>query len=133
MAAPAAPETPRDVLLRYLEGVAAQQWDALPELYAVTAVVRHPFATDDSQPLVGREQLRDHFAQLGRRRLKMQARDVIVHETANPEVIVAEFTYHGHSASDGNAFERPAVFVLTVRNGQIIESRDYLGPLQPSR
>lgn len=31
--------SPRDVLLRYLDDVAAQRWDTLPELYAEDAVV----------------------------------------------------------------------------------------------
>ena len=113
-----------------ISGVSAQRWSELPELYAPDARVRHPLATDASALLVGREQLREHFAQAGRVGVTMQAHDVIVHETEDPEVIVAEFTYRGRVGGSA-AFKVPAVFVMRVRNGQIVESRDYIGPRQP--
>ena len=52
--------------------------------------------------------------------------DVVVHETADPEVIVAEFRYLG--SLDGREFQVPCVFVMRVRDGVIVESRDYLNP-----
>jgi len=61
--------------------------------------------------------------------MMMQAHDVIVHETGDPEVIVAEFAYHGRVGGSA-PFKVPAVFVLRVRNGQIVDSRDYIGPRQ---
>ena len=77
--------TPREVFLALISGVAAQRWSELPALYAVDARVRHPFATDASALLVGREQLKEHFAQAGRVGMMVQADDVVVHETGDPE------------------------------------------------
>jgi ketosteroid isomerase-like protein len=116
-----------------MDGVAAQNWDELADLYSVDAVVRHPFATDASALLVGRKQLREHFAQAGKMDLRMSACDVVVHDTIDPEVIVAEFAYQGRVGNDGDEFKRPAIFVMRVRDGQIVESRDYFGPRQPLR
>ena len=48
-----------------------------------------------------------------------------MHETADPEVIVAEFEYRGAIPGTGDRFAIPNVFVIRIRDGQIVESRDY--------
>jgi uncharacterized protein len=55
----------------------------------------------------------------------MQARNVRVHETADPEVIVAEFDYHGRVSSTGRDFDVANVQILTVRDGLIVATRDF--------
>jgi len=56
-----------------------------------------------------------------------------VHETADREVIVAEFAYACTIAATGAAYRLPCVFVLRVRDGLIVESRDYIDPLATAR
>ncbi len=53
----------------------------------------------------------------------MAARNVVVHQTPDPEVIIAE--YAGRSTETGHEFVVPNIVVLRVRNGHIVESRDY--------
>ena len=116
--------TPREVFERLVHGVAGRRWDELPALYAEDAVVTHPFAAS-AAPLVGREALRRHFtagAELG---LEMAVHDLVVHETADPEVVVGEFAYVGRVAATGRRFRVPNLFILRVRDGLIVESRDY--------
>ncbi|SNQ46072.1 conserved hypothetical protein [Frankia canadensis] len=50
-----------------------------------------------------------------------------MHRTTDPEVVVVvvEFAYAATRSNDGAAFEVPNIFVVRVRDGQIIESRDY--------
>lgn len=60
---------------------------------------------------------------------KRRVVDVLVHETADPEVIVAEFAYE-FTLPDDSTTKVPCVFVMRVRNGQIIESRDYIDPIR---
>jgi len=55
----------------------------------------------------------------------MTARDVLVHQTADPEVVIAEFAYHGRALETGRSFVLPCVFIMRVRDGLIVESRDY--------
>jgi len=119
--------TPREAFLALIDGVGAQRWDELPALYSIDASVRHPFATDASAHLVGRDQLREHFRSAGRTGFTMKAEDVVVHETRDPEVVIGEFTYRGHDRNRA-ALEVGALFVLRVRDGEIVESRDYFGP-----
>lgn len=49
---------------------------------------------------------------------------MVVHETADPEVVVAEWTYDGEGA-DGRAFQVANIQVTRVRDGKILASRDY--------
>lgn len=119
---------PRALFDRLVAGVAEQRWDELPQLYAPDAVVRHPFAADASALLAGREQLREHFAAAGATGVAMAATNITVHEANDPEVITAEFTYRGRNEHIGERFELPAVFVLRVRDSQIVASNDYFGP-----
>ncbi|MFF0308720.1 nuclear transport factor 2 family protein [Streptosporangium sp. NPDC004379] len=125
--------SPREVFLRLVHGVAEGRSDELPDLYADVTDVRHPMATPESEPLTSRSALREHFTipagvSLPERRVV----DVVVHETADPEVIVAEFAYEFPKA-DGSATKVPCVFVMRVRNGEIIESRDYIDPIRSAR
>ncbi|TMQ91467.1 nuclear transport factor 2 family protein [Actinomadura soli] len=116
--------SPRAVFQRLIDGVTARRPDALPRLYAEDAVVVHPLARPASR-LEGREALREHFARLRNLPVEMTARNIVVHQTADPEVIVAEFEYEGRNTETGEAFVVPNIFVLRVRDGRIVESRDY--------
>jgi uncharacterized protein len=115
--------SPGEVFERLVEGVSHGRWDELPGLYAKDAVVVHPFAPDE--PLVGREALRRHFAGASGMGLAMAARDIVVHETADPEVVIGEFAYEGQVTATGRRFTIGNIFVLRVRDGLIVESRDY--------
>ncbi|MFA1544142.1 nuclear transport factor 2 family protein [Actinomadura monticuli] len=116
--------SPRAVFQRLIEGITALRPEELPRLYAQDAVVVHPFAHPASR-LEGREALRAHFARLETLPMEIKARNVVVHQTADPEVIIAEFEYEGRNTETGREFVVPNVFVMRVRNGHIVESRDY--------
>jgi uncharacterized protein len=99
----------------------------LPELYAENTSVLHPFDPLKRPGLVGREALRQHFqAMQGVPTLRLSPTDIHVHETADPEVIVAEFSYAGHVIASGQHVAYPCIFVMRVRDGEIVESRDYV-------
>lgn len=128
--------TPTEVFLALVHGVCAEQPDpaALAELYAERTFVEHPFHPDRPPPLRSRDEVRAHFAG-GEPRpvLRRTPVDIHIHETADPEVIVAEFAYAGTNIDTGASFRIPAIFVLRVRNGEIIESRDYFDHLASAR
>jgi ketosteroid isomerase-like protein len=101
------------------------QLDDLAALYAEHTDVRHPFAPLGDTPLRTRADLRRHFADgpdaTGIERFAPV--DAHVHLTADPEVVIFEFSYAG--SVDGRTFRVPAIFVVRVRDGVIVESRDY--------
>lgn len=111
---------------RYLDAITAQRWDELPLLYAHDAVVEHPLGPAAQRILYGRDELRAHFTALQDMSLHMHASDVLVHDTRDPEVIIAEFTYHG-TTKTRQPVRRRNIFVITVRDGHILNSRDYQG------
>jgi ketosteroid isomerase-like protein len=119
------PDSPTDVFHRLLAGVTGQRWAELPDLYAEDTVVEHPFAVPAGTVLRGREQLRAHFAAAATLGITMTAHDVVVHQATDPEVIVGEFTYRGTVDATGATFAVRNIFVLRVRDGLIVESRDY--------
>lgn len=57
--------------------------------------------------------------------LELRAENLVVHETTDPEVIVAEFDYLGRVTSTGQPFQVRNIFVLRIRDGRIVSSRDY--------
>jgi uncharacterized protein len=124
--------SPREVFLRLVYGVADGNFDELPDLYGDVTDVRQPMATPESEPLTSRRALREHFTVPPEARGSLPKRrvvDVVVHETADPELIVAEFAYK-FTSPDDSATKVPCVFVMRVRDGQIIESRDYIDPIR---
>ncbi len=123
---------------RLVEGVCrlvagdASQVAELAALYAERTRVEHPMALDDT-PLLSRDDLRRHFA-AGTDMTPItdyRTADIVVHETTDAEVIVAEFRYLG--SVGGRSFQVPCVFVMRVRDGEIVESRDYISPLDRER
>ncbi|SNX55998.1 ketosteroid isomerase-like protein [Streptomyces sp. TLI_55] len=126
--------SPRDVFLALVNGVAEGRWEELPELYAEHTDVVHPFHPLRAPALRTREELRAHFAPTGTGPLLIRRpANITIHETADPEVIVAEFEYQGHVAESGEEFALPGIFVLRVREGQIVSSRDYFDHLAAAR
>ncbi|HEX6467924.1 MAG TPA: nuclear transport factor 2 family protein [Streptosporangiaceae bacterium] len=125
--------TPREVFLELVWGVSEGRWDELPELYADQTCVEHPFSPFGDKPLLTREDLREHFS-AGKTLppLRQEPANITVHETADPEVIVAEFEYRGTTES-GEPFRVPCIFVLRVRDGKIVASRDYIDHISSAR
>jgi uncharacterized protein len=116
---------PREVFERLIQGISEGRWGELHELYAEDAVVEYPFALPAPMRLDGREAIRRYFAAVAQSPLELHARDVIVHETADPAVIVVEYGYDGALASTGRTFQVSNIQVTTVRGGRIVASRDY--------
>ncbi|WP_433009994.1 nuclear transport factor 2 family protein [Kribbella sp. CA-294648] len=128
--------TPEEVFLRLVHGVADRDLEALPALYAEQTDVRHPMSPYGAHPLLSRDALREHFTGTGPRVaevVQFQPDAIRVHRTQDPEVIVAEFDYAGSVIATGEEFRVPCVFVLRVRDGLIVESRDYIDHVAMAR
>jgi uncharacterized protein len=124
--------TPEEVFRKLVHGVADRDFEALPALYAEQTDVRHPMNPYGDRPLLSRDALAEHFGVNAPRvvgAVRFQPANIRVHQTADPEVIVAEFEYAGTVIATGEPFTVPAIFVLRVRDGLIVESRDYIDHL----
>jgi SnoaL-like domain len=78
-------------------------------LYAQDALVEYPFALPVPTRLDGREAIRRYFAAVARMPLELRARNITVHQTGDPEVIVAEWDYDGLVITTGRSFQEPPV------------------------
>jgi ketosteroid isomerase-like protein len=119
------PASPREVFERLIDGISHRRWQALHELYAQDALVEYPFALPVPTRLDGREAIRRYFAAVARMPLELQARNITVHQTSDPEVIVGEWDYDGLVVTTGRSFRVSNIQVSRVRDGQIVASRDY--------
>ena len=117
--------SPQYILEVLIRGIAERDFERLHELYAEDTVVEHPFALPAPHRSEGRAALRAHFAAFAAAPLRLQVHDWVVHTTADPEVVVAQWDYEGVVTTTGRAFRVSNVLVSRVRDGLIVESRDY--------
>src|ERR1700753_864485 len=102
--------SPREVFLALVNGVAKGRWAELPDLYAEETDVVHPFDPLRAPALRSREEIRAHFRPTDTApRPTRTVANVVIHETTDPEVIVAEFEYHGTDPDTGEATELPGI------------------------
>jgi ketosteroid isomerase-like protein len=122
----AEPRSPREVFLALVNGVAEGGTVELADLYAEETDVVHPFDPLRAPALKTRDELREHFQPTDDSpRLPRRAANITIHETTDPEVVVAEFEYVGTAPDTGEPYALPGIFVLRVRDGEIVSSRDY--------
>ncbi len=105
--------------------------DQHAELFAEDGVWEFPLASQGSKvKLEGRDAIREWViekaksAQAAGHRV-LGYNELVIHETADPEVIVVEFDLHGEVTHTGEKYRRSYVQVLRVRDGKIVSLRDY--------
>jgi ketosteroid isomerase-like protein len=121
--------TPREVLSRFHQAMVDKSPDDLADLYAADSVHEFPFrAPVFPARLHGREEVRAAYHQTwGASPVKLEKiEDVVVHEAADPEVVVGEWRGTGTVAPDDRPFHASGLLILRVRNGEIVETRDYM-------
>jgi uncharacterized protein len=124
--------TARQVAERLLQATIGSDPGEIADCYAANVVIEMPFAVAPLYPdriETTREELRARFRAGVTVRRYRRLSDVTIHETANPEVVIAEYELHGEMTATGELFSQRFVMVLTIRDGQIVHSRDYTNPV----
>jgi ketosteroid isomerase-like protein len=116
-----APGTPTAVVYDLLDSISTPNPESRADLYADDAYVTHPFFPG-APPLKGKDELRRHFAP--GRGAGMRPRNIVFYEGKDPELVIAEFEFTGKALTGKPVLARN-IFVVRVRNGLIVESRDY--------
>jgi uncharacterized protein len=117
--------SPGEVVEALMQGISAGAWKELHAWFSDDAVVEYPFALPSPTRLDGIEAIKKYFAAISVYPMKLTMRDMAVHETSDPEVVVAEWNYDGLVTTTGRAFRVSNITVTRVRNGKIVASRDY--------
>ncbi|MEU8802663.1 nuclear transport factor 2 family protein [Spirillospora sp. NPDC048819] len=120
-------QTPRDLFARFQDNVLAGQAGLDEEMLAADVVVEMPFAPAGSRRVAGREEV-VAMTRAGREALPIvfeEFQEVVIHESADPEVIIAE--YQIVATMPGNSTQAHAAFVvvLRARDGRIAHWREY--------
>jgi hypothetical protein len=104
------------------------------DLFAPDGTLEFPFAPPGVPVrMKGRDQIRAALLPLWERAWEAGWRSsgyspIVVHQTHNAEVIVAEFDLFGEIAATGETFQVAFVHIYRVRNGLIVSLRDYWNP-----
>jgi ketosteroid isomerase-like protein len=125
--------TPRETVERFLAAVVGPNPGDMADCYADQVVIEMPFGSGlaPARMETTREELRTRFAAGAASRRYTALRDVHVHETADPDVVILEYKLDG--LRDGESFTMTFVMVLTFRDGLIAHSRDYTDPIAGAR
>jgi ketosteroid isomerase-like protein len=110
---------------RRTQVVNSGRWTELISDYAEDAVVHQPFALPEPVTLRGRAEIARHLARGEALPLQMTVRNAVVHETADPEVFIAEYDYDLRVPTTGKTATVANIQLFRVRDGLIVESRDY--------
>jgi hypothetical protein len=123
--------TPRQAFDELIRASVAGDWDAFTGLYPDDAIIEMPFAPPGVPKVSDGAAMHKRITAMARNRPWNfeRAENVLVHETSDPEVIVAEYTLHGTITTTGAPLALTYAMVITVRDGRIVRSRDYGNPL----
>ena len=118
--------TTRETIELLLRTITAGTRDDLADLYAEDVVISNPFAPDGvSNESRGNAALRARMKQFAQYLDYTAVKNVTIHETADPQVAVVEFSIAGTLVPTGEAFELASINVIRVVDGLITESRDH--------
>jgi uncharacterized protein len=124
--------SPREIAERFLRAAVGADPGDMADCYAPSVVIEMPFAVAPLIPArveTTREELRTRF-QAGRAsRSYKSLSDVVIHETADPDVVIIEYELHGEFTQTAEPFSLRFLMVLKVKDGQIVHSRDYSNPI----
>ncbi|WP_433472059.1 nuclear transport factor 2 family protein [Spirillospora sp. CA-142024] len=121
-------QSPKDLFARFQRNALAGRAGLDEEMLAEDVVIEMPFApAGQERRSEGRDAIAARLRE-GRAALPIvfeEFRDVVVHETADPEVIVAEYELVAAVPGTGKRGSANFVTVLRARDGRIVHWREY--------
>ena len=133
---PATTASPRETAERFLRAAIGADPGDMADCYAPSFVIELPFAVAGLFPErveTTREELRARLRAGAATRRYKRLGNVVIHETTDPGVVIVEYELHGEFTETAEPFSMRFLMVLTVRDGQIVHSRDYSNPIVGAR
>jgi ketosteroid isomerase-like protein len=122
--------TPPELLDEALGLLLAKDMSGFADLWAIDGTMEFPFAPPGwPTRLDGREAVREYLRGYTDVYDIKSVTEQTVHETTDPEVIIAEIEVDGVLVRTGQPHQRRYISVITVRDGHIAGYRDYWSPL----
>lgn len=121
--------TPREIVERLRKSLETRNNNEFIDQFADDGVFELPFALEGSEArFEGINEIRKRFgitSSMGKL-LEIHKVTANVYENIDPEVVTAEFMIEGKSLATGKSFNLPSsICVIKIRNGKIINYRDY--------
>jgi ketosteroid isomerase-like protein len=122
-------QTAAQVLQRAMDLFLAKDMLGWSELCDENVVVELPFSPDPAgRRIVGRAAIYA-FLKDYPKAIDIQSLPTLkIHATEDPHVAIAEWSVSGRVISNGNPYELSYATVVTVRNGLIVNYREYFNP-----
>ncbi|GLY94880.1 hypothetical protein Acsp02_21350 [Actinoplanes sp. NBRC 103695] len=123
--------TSREVVEQVMRAGREADVEAFAGLMAPDASIEWPYRPPGAPAGVrGRAEIRAFLAEGAGKLVRFdEYRDVVLHETTDPEVIIVEYAAYGTVIRTGAPFHQTVIAVIRVRGGQVLSYRDYLNPL----
>lgn len=94
-------------------------------------VMEFPFARPGMSPRIeGRPAVLTYLMGVGQGISVDAVDDVVIHDTADPEVVIVEFAAHGRALKTGEPYEQRYISVIRTRDGRMVHYKDYWNPIQ---
>jgi ketosteroid isomerase-like protein len=125
----ASTRTARETVEQFLRTTVEGTRDQMADFYAPDVVVEIPFAPPGiPHTTKGGDTIRARMKAVEGLWSFESVDNVTLHETADPEVVIAEFQVHGIVHATATAFTLSYINVTRVVDGLIVSSRDYGNP-----
>ena len=124
--------TPREMVELVRKMVEGRDGVMFVDLFAEDGVLEYPFAAPGFPTVYkGRQEIRALVGRMSEARQLFDIEEVTatVHETDDPEVVVAEIAHHGQSHVTDRPYQALALGIIRVRDGKIVHYKDYMNPL----
>jgi ketosteroid isomerase-like protein len=120
----------RALFEKQIDCIITDDREAQAKLYADDLHYEFPFATDRPRRIEGRDAfitvMQPLWQQARQRHIKVVGHRGQIHETADPDFIVAEFAFA--IEIDGKTIDAPFVQFFRARGGRITAVREYFSP-----
>ncbi|GIH15665.1 nuclear transport factor 2 family protein [Rugosimonospora africana] len=123
--------TSREVVEQVLRASLDQDLETIVGLMAPEGYIEWPYRPAGVPArLQGRTAIREHLTKAAKAFITFdEYRNVVMHETTDPEVVIVEYDADGTVVATGAPFRQTVIAVFRVHDGQIQSYRDYINPL----
>jgi hypothetical protein len=120
----------REIVERLLRAGREGDADTFAGLMAPDGFIAWPYRPPGAPARVeGRAAIRRHLAEVNEFVRFAEHRDMVVHETTDPAVVIVEYEAHGTVVPTGAPLRQSVIAVFHVRGGAVVSCRDYINPL----
>jgi ketosteroid isomerase-like protein len=123
--------TSREVVEQVLRAGREMDTETFVSLLAEDAWIEWPYRPAGIPGrLDGRGQIREFLTAQAAGLVRFEEyRNIVIHESTDPEVVIVEYDAYGTVIPTGAPLHQTIIAVIRVRDGLVVSYRDYLNPL----